>query len=126
MNSYNFQKGMVNKMSDRLSGIRQEILDGISQLSSSRAVYEFKKKFMDSKTGKIGQLMKEMKTIAPEERANFGKGVNELKEWANKRFDELDEKMRARELQRRYESEKIDVTMPAKAVETGKIGRAHV
>ena len=26
--------------------------------------------------------MKEMKNIAPEERANFGKGVNELKEWA--------------------------------------------
>ena len=108
-------------MSDRLAGIRQEILDGISQLSSSRAVYEFKKKFMDSKTGKIGQLMKEMKTIAPEERASFGKGVNELKEWANRRFDELDEKMRARELQRRYESEKIDVTMPAEMAETGNL-----
>ena len=26
--------------------------------------------------------MKEMKNIAPEERANYGKSVNELKEWA--------------------------------------------
>lgn len=108
-------------MNDRLAGIRQEILDGIGQLSSSKAVYEFKKQFMDSKTGKIGQLMKEMKTIAPEERAGFGKGVNELKEWAVQRFAELDEKMKARELQRRYESEKIDVTMPAEGRETGNL-----
>lgn len=118
---FKLQKGAVIKMSDRLAGIRQEILDGVSQLTSSKAVYEFKKKFMDSKTGKIGQLMKEMKTIAPEERASFGKGVNELKEWANKRFEELDEKMKAKELQRRYESEKIDVTMPADCVETGNL-----
>lgn len=111
----------MNEMNDRLAGIRQEILDGIGQLSSSKAVYEFKKQFMDSKTGKIGQLMKEMKTIAPEERAGFGKGVNELKEWAVQRFAELDEKMKARELQRRYESEKIDVTMPAEGRETGNL-----
>lgn len=56
--------------------------------------------------------MKEMKSIAPEERAGFGKNVNELKEWAQQRFSELDEKMKARELEIRYELEKIDVTMP--------------
>ena len=33
----------------------------------------------------------------------------------------MDEKMRARELQRRYESEKIDVTMPAEMAETGNL-----
>ena len=108
-------------MKERLERIKQEILDGIDSLSSSKAVYEFKKTFMDSKTGKIGQLMKEMKNIAPEERANFGKGVNELKEWAMTKFNELDEKMKAKELQMKYESEKIDVTMPAVERETGNL-----
>ena len=108
-------------MNERLEVIKQEILDGAKQLASSKAVYEFKKKFLDSKTGKIGQLMKEMKNIAPEERANFGKGVNELKEWALNHFNELDEKIKAIELQRKYESEKIDVTMPAVEVETGNL-----
>ncbi|MDE5950379.1 MAG: phenylalanine--tRNA ligase subunit alpha, partial [Acetatifactor sp.] len=101
-------------MNDRLANIKQEILDGIKERASSRAeAFELRKQFLDSKTGKIGQLMKEMKSIAPEERASFGKSVNELKEWAQQRFMELDEKMKERELQRRYESERIDITMPA-------------
>lgn len=109
-------------MNDRLAGIRQEILDGIEKHASSRAeAFELRKQFLDSKTGKIGQLMKEMKSIAPQERASFGKSVNELKEWAQQCFMELDEKMKAMELQRRYESEKIDVTMPAEKVETGNL-----
>lgn len=121
LNSY--QKGMEDMvMNDRLESIRQEILDGIEKRAESRAAaFELRKQFLDSKTGKIGQLMKEMKSIAPEERAGFGKNVNELKEWAQQRFAELDEKMKARELQRRYESEKIDVTMPAEGVSTGNL-----
>ena len=119
MRNYN-QEDM--KMSDRLASIRQEILDGMKERANSRAeAFELRKQFLDSKTGKIGQLMKEMKSIAPEERAGFGKSVNELKEWAQQRFMELDEKMKERELQRRYESERIDVTMPAQGAKTGNL-----
>ncbi|MCM1305510.1 MAG: phenylalanine--tRNA ligase subunit alpha, partial [Butyrivibrio sp.] len=109
-------------MNDRLAGIRQEILNGIEQHASSRAAaFELRKQFLDSRTGKIGQMMKEMKNIAPEERASFGKNINELKEWAQQKFSELDEKLKAKELERRYESEKVDVTMPAQKMETGNL-----
>ena len=112
---------MENRMSESFGEIKQEIMDGIGQLASSKAVYEFKKQFLDSKMGKIGLLMKEMKNIAPEERASFGKGVNELKEWAQQKFSELDEKIRAQELELRYEMERVDVTMPAKETKTGNL-----
>lgn len=109
-------------MNERLAAIRQEIMNGIEERATSRATaFELRKQFMDSKTGKIGQLMKEMKSIAPEERAAFGKSVNELKEWAMQQFAELDEKMKAKELELRYEREKIDVTMPAEEKETGNL-----
>lgn len=109
-------------MSDRFAKIRQEILEGMEQRASSRAAaFELRKQFLDSKTGKIGQMMKEMKSIAPEERAGFGKNVNELKEWAQQKFAELDEKMKAKELEMRYEHEKIDVTMPAKKIQAGNL-----
>lgn len=108
-------------MNERLESIRREILDGADSLGSSKAVYEFKKVFLDGKNGKIGQLMKEMKNIAPSEKAAFGKNVNELKEWAINQFAELDKKMKAQELKRRYESEKIDVTMPAKETVVGNL-----
>ncbi len=107
---------------DRFAGIRQEILEGLDHRAGSRAAaFELRKQFLDSKTGKIGQMMKEMKNLAPEERASFGKSVNELKEWAQQKFTELDEKMKARELKLRYELEKIDVTMPAAEMETGNL-----
>lgn len=107
---------------DRFASIRQEILEGMEQRASSRAAaFELRKQFLDSKTGKIGQMMKEMKSIAPEERAGFGKNVNELKEWAQQKFAELDEKMKAKELEMRYEHEKIDVTMPAKKIQAGNL-----
>ena len=109
-------------MNERLACIRQEIMDGIKERADSRAAaFELRKQFLDSKTGKIGQLMKEMKNIAPEERAAFGKNVNELKEWALQCFAELDERMKAKELELRYEREKIDVTMPAEEKETGNL-----
>ena len=65
--------------------------------------------------------MKEMKNIAPEERANYGKSVNELKEWALGRFQKVEEEMKERELQKKYESEKIDLTLPAEETAIGNL-----
>ncbi len=109
-------------MSERSESMKQEILELAKEHGNSRAeAFELRKQFLDSKTGKIGQLMKEMKNIEPSERAAFGKEVNELKEWATKFFQELDESMKQKELRMRYEAEKLDVTMPAKEIVTGKL-----
>ena len=98
----------------KIEAIREEIKANTKELDSSKHVYEIRKSFMDNKSGKISALMKEMKNIAPEDRAEYGKNVNELKQWALEQFEELDKKMREKELKLRYESEKQDVTMPAK------------
>ena len=81
-------------MNANLEAIKQEIIAGAEELTSAKEVYEFRKKFLDGKTGKIGLLMKEMKNIPNEEKAAYGKGVNELKEWALGFIGELDEKMK--------------------------------
>ena len=52
----------MSERSDRFAGIRQEILEGMEKRVESRAAaFELRKQFLDSKTGKIGQMMKEMK-----------------------------------------------------------------
>ena len=54
-----------------------------------------------------------------------GKSVNELKEWALGRFqkveEEMEEEMKERELQKKYESEKIDLTLPAEETAIGNL-----
>ena len=108
-------------MNANLEQIKQEIIAGAEELNSSKEVYEFKKKFLDGKTGKIGLLMKEMKNIPADQKAEYGKGVNELKVWALEFLGGLDEKMKAKELQARYESEKIDISLPAVKIAEGNL-----
>ena len=84
-------------MNANLEQIRQEIIAGAENLNSSKEVYEFRKQYLDGKTGKIGLLMKEMKNIPNEEKAAYGKGVNELKAWALEYLGQIDEKMKAKE-----------------------------
>jgi phenylalanyl-tRNA synthetase alpha chain len=111
----------LNELKEKIAAIKQEILTSSEDLTSSRSVYEFKKDFLDSKQGKLSQLMKEMRNIPNESKAEFGKAVNAAKEWAVNYFDELDEKLKAEELKLRYESEKIDITMPPKKIRYGNL-----
>ena len=108
-------------MNANLEQIKQEIIAGADELHSSKEVYEFRKKYLDGKTGKIGLLMKEMKNIPNDQKAEYGKGVNELKVWALEFIGGLDEKMKAKELQDRYESERIDISLPAEKTEQGNL-----
>ena len=108
-------------LTGHLSELKQKIENGLEELKSSKELYEFKSEYLEGKTSKISGLMKEMKNIAPEERANYGKSVNELKEWALGRFQKVEEEMKERELQKKYESEKIDLTLPAEETAIGNL-----
>ncbi|MBQ8005117.1 MAG: phenylalanine--tRNA ligase subunit alpha, partial [Clostridia bacterium] len=94
-------------MEEKIREIRQEIEAGIDSFESSKALYEFRKIFLDNKEGKIAQLMKGMKDVPKEERPAFGKVVNEIKEWAISRFEETDKKMKRIELQKRNAAEAV-------------------
>ena len=111
----------LNELSEKLASIRQEIQNEVKNLESSKTVYEYKKTIFDSKTGKVGSLMREMGKIPNEMKAEYGKRVNEIKTWATEIFDELDERFKREEMNLRYESEKIDVTLPAKTQKAGKL-----
>ena len=97
-------------LTGHLSELKQKIENGLEELKSSKELYEFKSEYLEGKKSKISGLMKEMKNIAPEERANYGKSVNELKEWALGRFQKVEEEMKERELQKKYQLTTIYIT----------------
>ncbi|MCQ2520323.1 MAG: phenylalanine--tRNA ligase subunit alpha [Lachnospiraceae bacterium] len=111
----------LNELSEKLSGIRQEIKDELLKIENSKHAFEYRKSIMDSKTGKIGSLMREMGKVPNEMKAEYGKKVNEIRTWAQEQFDELETKLKEAEMNLRYESEKIDVTMPAKMQKRGNL-----
>ena len=87
------------ELQKKIAAVREQIETESKDLTDSKMVYEMRKVFLD-KTGKVGQLMRYMKDVDPSQRAEFGKTVNELKNWALDYFGSLDEKMRKAELQR--------------------------
>lgn len=81
--------------------------DGLEKLNDVRAAILGKK-------GELTAVLKGMKDVAPDERPKVGQWVNETREAVEKLLDEKVKKFEAEALKRKYESEKIDVTMPAK------------
>ncbi len=103
-----------NVLWDSLSVLKDKIEEELSKRLSLKELYEFKNIYLEGKKSKLSELMKNMRSLSPEERASYGKAVNELKDWAFLRFNQMEEKVRKLELNQRYESEKIDLTIPAK------------
>ena len=108
-------------MRDKIQQIREKALaeidkaDGLEKLNDVRAAILGKK-------GELTAVLKGMKDVAPEDRPKVGQWVNETREAVEKLLDEKVKKFEAEALKRKYESEKIDVTMPAKR---GKKGNLH-
>ena len=95
----------THKLSDNLAALKEKIETGLEGLSNSKELYEFRSSYLEGKKSKISELMKEMRNLAPEERAGYGKSVNELKEWAIDRFSKMEEKMK--QLMPEYSKKKL-------------------
>ena len=105
----------------KFEAIREQFRTEAKERMDSSAIYELRKKYLDRKGGLVNGLMKEMKSIPAEEKAEYGQGVNQLKDWVLENLQKMEEKARALELQRRYEKEKIDITIPAVKIRRGNL-----
>ena len=92
-------------MEEKLAEIRREIEEKIESYKSSRTLYEFRKTMLDNREGRISLLMRGLKDVPKEERPAAGKSINDLKEWALSRFEEMDAKLHAVEIQLREKAE---------------------
>ena len=105
----------------KFEAIREQFRQEAKEQLDSSAIYELRKRYLDRKGGLVNALMKEMKSVPAEEKAEFGQGVNQLKDWVLENLQKMEEKARAQELKRRYEKEKIDITIPAKKIRSGNL-----
>ena len=107
-------------MRDKIQKIRENALaeidkaEGLEKLNDVRAAILGKK-------GELTAVLKGMKDVAPEDRPKVGQWVNETREAIEGLLEQKVKKFEAEALKRKYESEKIDVTMPAKKHEKGNL-----
>jgi len=107
-------------MNEKFLAIKQKAEAQIRECSSTRELGELKAKYL-GKVGEITALLKEMRNIAPEERANFGKLVNDLKEQVSEIFSAREKELKEEELKAQYEKEAVDITLPGKKQKAGSL-----
>lgn len=105
---------MQNKITEIRNNVNAELLN----ICSTKELGELKVKYL-GKNGEITALLKGMKDVAPENRAEFGKTVNSLKEEISALFGQKETELKTIEQNAKFESESIDVTLPGKQMLSG-------
>ncbi len=104
-------------MKEKLETLLQEISSAIKETETGRGLYEVKVKYQTALKG----IMSGMKEIAKEARPAFGKLVNEYKQTLEGMFEEREVVVRQMEMEKKYQSERIDITMPGKKYKAGAL-----
>ena len=84
-------------MQAMIDELAKQAEESLGQVSSKETLASFWQEYL-SKNGKIPALMKNLRTVAPEERPAMGKIINELKAKVQAEYDAAAEKVKAAEL----------------------------
>ena len=108
-------------MQAMIDELAKQAAESLGQVSSKETLASFWQEYL-SKNGKIPALMKNLRTVAPEERPAMGKIINELKQKVQADYDAAAEAVKQAELAARNAAETVDNTLPAK---TRSVGGLH-
>ena len=108
-------------MQAMIDELAKQAAESLGQVSSKETLASFWQEYL-SKNGKIPALMKNLRTVAPEERPAMGKIINELKQKVQADYDAAAETVKQAELAARNAAETVDITLPAK---TRPMGGLH-
>ena len=100
-------------MEEKIKALREQMEQRIREIQSKESLSAFWQDYLGKK-GAIAGLMKELGTVAREDRPAMGKVINDFKVLAEEQYKNLSEKMEQAELQLRNRREAVDITLPAK------------
>ena len=98
-------------MQEKFNELRARAKEELAKITQLKNIAELKAKFI-GKNGEVTSLLRMMKDIPNEEKASFGKMVNDLKEEVSTYFTEKETELKEKELKERFESEALDITLP--------------
>ena len=99
-------------MLTKIQACRTEVAAALAAITSSEGLKEFYARFL-GKSGAITALMKDLGTCPKEDRPAMGKAINDFKGEVLEQFNATQAEITAREMAAKYDSESVDITMPA-------------
>ena len=107
-------------MKERLEQIKQTAISVLEKAEDMNALEEARIKFLGKK-GEMTAAMKEMRNLSAEERPVIGALANEIRANIEKHIDEKKSELAAKLEEMKLKAEVIDVTMPGRAQNVGKL-----
>ena len=107
-------------MQNKLNEIREKAIAQISAATNLDALNEVRNTVLGKK-GELTLVLRGMKDVAPEDRPKVGQWVNEARDAIESTLESQLKKLEKEALKLRYESEKIDVTMPEEVLTQGSL-----
>ena len=107
-------------MKEKIEEIKQKSMEEIKKITELKALEEIKIKALGKK-GELTAILRSLKELAEEERPIIGGLVNNAKETLEKLIAEKEEELKREELNKKLESEKIDITLPGNKIKKGSI-----
>ena len=98
--------------------VKKELLQEIGNVNDLNALNDLKVKYMGKK-GKITELNTKIKDLPNEEKKEYGIKVNELRTIFSEKYDEIKNRIETEILNKKLESESIDISLPATEIPMG-------
>ena len=108
-------------MKEQLEQIRTQALAALAEAADAQALDALRVRYLGKK-GELTAVLKQMGKLSAEERPVVGQLANEVREALTQALEERRLALEADALEARLEDEKLDVTIPGKAV---KLGHRH-
>lgn len=100
--------------------LKKDIDDAILKVNTIHELGELKVSYLGKK-GIITELNSKIRDLPCEERREFGKNVNEVRNYFLGEYEKLEKKLESEELDKRLLKEKIDITLPGKRIKRGSL-----
>lgn len=105
-------------MQEKIKNIKETILNNLQNIKDINSLTELKNKYL-SKKGEISGLLANLGSMDIEERKTYGSLVNALKQEVTKLISDKETTIKEEILNKKLESEDIDITLPATKIPVG-------
>ena len=107
-------------MKDQIEQIKNASVKEIADAKDLKKLQDIKVKYLGKK-GELTTVLRGMGGLSAEERPIIGKLVNEVRDLLEEEFAKREKQLEREQLQKRLETENIDVTEPSKKIKLGSI-----
>ena len=105
-------------MKEKLEQISKETIAKIQEINSMQELNDLRVKVLGKK-GELTEILRGMKDLSPEERPVVGAIVNTVRDEIESAISSAEEILKQKELERKLEEEKIDITLPSSKITRG-------